>query len=92
MSPLHFAATVSTDAIQWDPDVDRYTVSDAASASHALLQANSVGEVITMVPTHFQQILRPQLESVPSKFSQLEAAWPHLSKWEAHAVARTFPT
>ena len=98
MSPLHFANTVSTDAITRDPDSamdddSRYAVSDAASARHASLQAaNSVGEVIAMVPAHFRQILRPQLELVASKFTQLEAARSHLAKWEAHSAAGTFPS
>ena len=98
MSPLHFANTVSTSAVTQDTDQpmeseERYAVSDAASARHASLQAaNSVGEVISMVPSHFRQLLRGPLEGIASKFSQLEAARSHLSKWEAHSAAGTFPS
>ena len=54
MSPLLQAATFGAETIVPSADHSGYVVSDAAKERHAALQAaNSVGEVIAMVPAHY---------------------------------------
>ena len=48
---------------------EMYVVSTATTHRHATLQAaNTVGKVISMVPTQFRSILRPLLETIASQW------------------------
>jgi len=91
MSPMNTAATIGEETVTEKAE-NSYVVSAAAAHRHASLQAaNTVGEVIAMIPAQFRTILRPLLETIASQWQQLFAARSHLSKWEAHEAAGTFP-
>lgn len=58
----------------------------------ALATANTVDEVITMIPSDYREVLRAPLNGIKLTTERLMSARSTLSKWEAHFRAGTFPT
>ncbi|KAI9449565.1 hypothetical protein HD554DRAFT_2034209, partial [Boletus coccyginus] len=91
LSPSFVPLSALENAVVDDPMTDDKYVTHSAHRHAALQGANSVGEVIEMIPHDFRHVLAGPLRAIAATANRLYSVQATLEKWRSHQTAGTVP-